>query len=65
MGRADKYIGTFNLGMVWVYPYLDDPPIKFGTRTLEHKFEYDLLSPATIPLCLILKINYIHRSVII
>ncbi len=32
--------------MVWVYPYLDDPPIKFGTRTLEHKFEYDLLSPA-------------------
>ncbi len=22
-----------NLGMVWVYPYLDDPPIKFGTRT--------------------------------
>ncbi len=46
MGRADKYIGTFNLGMVWVYPYLDDPPIKFGTRTLEHKFEYDLLSPA-------------------
>ncbi len=53
------------LDLVWVYPYLDDPPIKFGTRTLEHKFEYDLLSPATIPLCLILKINYIHRSVII
>lgn len=38
-------IGRFNLGMVWVYPYLDDPPIQFGTRLLEHN-EYDLLSPA-------------------
>jgi predicted NAD-dependent protein-ADP-ribosyltransferase YbiA (DUF1768 family) len=40
------FIGTFNLGMVWVYPYLADPPIKFGTGLLEHNFEYDLLSPA-------------------
>lgn len=43
---ASKYIGTTNLGLVWIYPYLNDKPIKFGKKILQHKFEYDLLSPA-------------------
>jgi predicted NAD-dependent protein-ADP-ribosyltransferase YbiA (DUF1768 family) len=37
---------SMNLGMTWVYPNFEDKPITFGNNILEHKFEWDLLSPA-------------------
>lgn len=36
----------FKTGIAWIYPYLNDPISNIGKKSLEHRFEYDLLSPA-------------------
>ncbi|CCV02504.1 hypothetical protein IIV31_132L [Armadillidium vulgare iridescent virus] len=46
-----KDLDAFPMGMVWVYPHLNDPVIDFGGRRLEHN-EFDWLSPVndSVPL---------------